>query len=131
MSGLFDRLQNEIESSEKEGGISPLDLADLSPLLRKIVRKMLREVEMTFDELWEYIQSLPEESQINQSELSKTMETLSKQGWAISMGESNDMRYKINLRRKPGSTLAKGIWSALDDKIEKRSKGDLETDSED
>ena len=130
MSGLFDRLQNEIESNEKEGGISPLDLVELSPLLKKIVRKMLREVEMTFDELWEFIQGLPDESQISQSELSKTMETLSKQGWAISMGESGNMRYKVNLRRKPGSTLAQGIWSALNDKIEKRTKGKLETDDE-
>ncbi len=38
MSGIFDRLQKRMEVEAQEGGISPLDLAALPPLLRKIMR---------------------------------------------------------------------------------------------
>ena len=44
MSGIFDRLQGQLSSQDDEGGITPLDLAELSPALRKIMRLMLREV---------------------------------------------------------------------------------------
>lgn len=44
MPGLFDRLDKEIKDRQKEGGISPLDLAGLPPALRRIMRVMLREL---------------------------------------------------------------------------------------
>lgn len=131
MSGLFDRLQNEIEGRETKGGISPLDLADFSAPLRKIIRLLLREVELSFDGIWQAVEAMPEEERMNENELGETLKNLTKQGWLISMGEEGSQRFKVNLRRKPGSNLAKGIWSALDAKIENREKSDPkeETDS--
>ncbi|MBW8009972.1 MAG: hypothetical protein FVQ83_01850 [Chloroflexi bacterium] len=130
MSGLFDRLQNEIEGREKEDGISPLDLAELSAPLRKIIRLMLREVELSFDRLWEALSGTEDGEQMSKDELGKMLETLAKQGWLISRGEKDRASYKVNLRRKPGSSLAQGIWSALDDKIEKREKADPKADGD-
>ena len=43
MPGVFDRLNKEIQDKQKEGGITPLDLAGLPPALRKIMRVMLRD----------------------------------------------------------------------------------------
>lgn len=128
MSGLFDKLQDEIEGRDKEGGISPLDLAELSRPLRKIIKFMLREVEQSFEGLWDAVTAMEEEDQMTRDELGKTLETLTKQGWLISMGEKGQMKYKVNLRRKPGSRLAQGIWNALDEKIEKREKADPKND---
>jgi hypothetical protein len=57
--GLFDKLNNQLQNREQEGGISPLDIAGLPPQLRKIMRLMLREVEMTYPQLREYNESQP------------------------------------------------------------------------
>jgi hypothetical protein len=35
------------------------------------------------------------------------------------LGEGAKAVYKVNLRAKSGSTLASGIWSALDGKLKK------------
>jgi hypothetical protein len=48
MPGVFDRLNKEIENKQQEGGITPLDLAELPPALRKIMRLMLRELQMNY-----------------------------------------------------------------------------------
>ena len=120
MTGLFDKLQNELENREDEGGISLLDLADLPLQLRKIMRFMLREVEVTFEHLWKHAESLPETEKMTRAELSGAIKTLTKQGWLVSMGEKDKTTYRVNLRRKPGSNLADSIWAALDEIIEQR-----------
>ncbi|HSK88713.1 MAG TPA: hypothetical protein VK880_10165, partial [Anaerolineales bacterium] len=60
MPGVFDRLQKEIENKGDEGGITALDLADLPPTLRKIMRLMLRELQLNYLQLTETIAALPE-----------------------------------------------------------------------
>jgi hypothetical protein len=35
----------------------------------------------------------------------------------MKIGEDERAIYKVNLRRKSGSTLASGIWKALDSKL--------------
>jgi hypothetical protein len=47
MAGAFDRLQKQIDEQRKHNGISVLDLADLPPALRKIMRLMLRQTRLT------------------------------------------------------------------------------------
>ena len=115
--GVFDRLNSKLEAREMEGGISALDLRDLPPGLRKVMRLMLREVEMTYPAIGEAMEAMPEAERLNRSELDQALEQLSKQGWLIKLGEER-ITYKVNLRRKAGSTLAQGIWNALDKRIE-------------
>jgi hypothetical protein len=124
MSGLFDRLQDEIENREGEGGISPLDLGDLPSQLKKLMRHMLREVEVPFDKIWEHIQTLPEDEQMTKDDLGAALSTLTNQGWIIALGEKDTVRYRVNLRHKPRSNLADNIWAALDDKIEARTESE-------
>jgi hypothetical protein len=59
MSGVFDRLQKEIEDKQKDGGITPLDMVDLPPALRKIMRVMLRRVQMSYPDLMEAMKGVP------------------------------------------------------------------------
>ena len=117
MSGIFDRLQKRMEVEAQEGGISPLDLAALPPLLRKIMRYMLREYEMLCSEICEWAQELPEAERPTQTDLDASLEILTKQFWLIRRGEGERVRYQANLRRKAGSKLAQGVWSALDSRI--------------
>ena len=117
MSGIFDRLQKRMEVEAQEGGISPLDLAAFAPIMRKIMRYMLREYEMLYSEICEWAQELPEAERPTRADLDAGLEILTKQFWLIRRGEGERVRYQANLRRKAGSKLAQGVWSALDSRI--------------
>lgn len=119
MAGIFDRLQRQIEDKQKEGGITALDLADLPPALRKIMRLMLRKLQMSYPQLCEVMDALPENERLTRTDLDQALESLSKQAWLIRLGEGQKAIYKVNLRPKSGSTLASGVWSALDEKLKK------------
>jgi hypothetical protein len=122
MSGIFDRLQKRMEAEAQKDGISPLDLQNLPPLMRKIMRYLLREYEMLYSEICQWASELPEEERPNQADLDQALETLSKQFWLIKRGEGERVRYQANLRRKAGSSLEKSAWNALDAKIAAASK---------
>jgi len=117
MSGVFDRLQKRMEIESQEGGVSPLELAKLPPLLRKIMRYMLREYELLYSEVVEWAEELPASERPIKDELDQALETLSKQLWLIKRGEGDRVRYQANLRRKAGVKLAQGTWSVLDERI--------------
>ena len=125
--GLFDRLQNQLDDRAKEGGISPLDLATLPPRLRKIMRMMLREIEMTYEELREATTKLPEADRLNDTELKDALENLTKQSWLLRVGQGEIVTYKVNLKRKGPSSLASGIWATLEDKMSSEDKDEKDS----
>ncbi|MBI5825594.1 MAG: hypothetical protein HZB18_16305 [Chloroflexi bacterium] len=122
MPGVFDRLNKEIKDKQQEGGITPLDLADLPPALRKIMRLMLRELQMTYPRLCEAVDEMPEQDRLTPDGLDDSLSMLTQQFWLIRIGEGEKAIYKVNLRRKEGSKLSAGIWSALDAKLKDRPK---------
>jgi hypothetical protein len=122
MSGIFDRLQKRMEVEAQKDGISPLDLQSLPPLMRKIMRYLLREYEMLYSEICQWAKELPEEERPSQADLDQALETLSKQFWLIKRGEGERVRYQANLRRKSGSRLDQSAWNTLDSKIAAASK---------
>jgi hypothetical protein len=117
MSGIFERLQKQMEVEAQKDGISPLDLKGLPPLMRKVMRHLLREYELFYPEICEWAEGLPEEERPTKTDLDQALETLSRQFWLIKRGEGKRVRYQANLRRKAGSTLDKSAWNALDAKI--------------
>jgi hypothetical protein len=119
MAGVFDRLQQHIEDKQKEGGITALDLTDLPPSLRKIMRLMLRQLRMNYSQLCDAMDKVPENERLSRVDLDSALDTLTHQSWLIRLGEGQDAVYKVNLRAKAGSTLASGIWSSLDDKLKR------------
>jgi hypothetical protein len=123
MPGVFDRLQKELKIREQVGGISPMDIADLPPPLRKILRLMLREIEMAYPVLCAAMAALPEADRMKQPDLDKALATLTKQGWLIRFGEEQLTTYRVNLRRKAGSTLGPGLWTSLRAKIDENKEG--------
>ena len=122
MPGVFDRLDKDIKSKQQEGGITALDLMDLPPALRKIMRLMLRELQMTYPRLCEAMDAMPEKERLTRDDLDSALSTLTQQFWLTHVGDGEKAIYKVNLRRKAGSTLASGIWSSLDDKLKGQSK---------
>jgi hypothetical protein len=122
MPGIFDRLDKDIKSKQQEGGITALDLVDLPPALRKIMRLMLRELQMSYPRLCEAMDAMPEKERLTRDDLDSALSTLTQQFWLTHIGDGEKAIYKVNLRRKAGSTLASGIWSSLDDKLKGQSK---------
>lgn len=122
MPGVFDRLNKEIKDKQEEGGITPLDLVDLPPALRKIMRLMLRELQMNYPRLCEVMDGMPPADRLSREELDSALNTLTEQFWLVRIGGGEKAIYKVNLRKKSGSTLAAGIWSSLDGKIKGQPK---------
>jgi predicted transcriptional regulator len=118
MAGVFDRLQNKIEDKKDEGGITALDLVDLSPSLRSIMRLMLRRLKMTYPEVCAAVDSMPEKQRMSHDEVKLALNTLTKQFWLIRLGEGDSAIYKVNLRAKAGSTLKTNIWASLGTKLD-------------
>jgi hypothetical protein len=119
MTGVFERLQKQLDAQRQEGGISVLDLAGLPPVLRKIMRLMLRQVRMKYIELVEAIEQLPENERMTTDDLDKALQNLTEQAWLIQIGAGKQAVYKVNLRRKAGSHLPETIWQNLDSKLKK------------
>jgi hypothetical protein len=117
MAGVFDRLQKQIEDKQGEGGITALDLADLPPALRKIMRLMLRELQLGYPELVEAAAAFPENEPLSRGDLDEALSTLTRQAWLVRVGDGAKAIYKVNLRRKAGSTMTGGIWNTLDSKL--------------
>jgi len=124
MSGVFDRLQQQLEIRKREEGISAIELTDLPPALRKIMRLMLREVVIKYTDLCVAIESMDAKSRLSRPELDSALSQLVEQNWLARSGEGEFINYRVNLRRKAGSQLSQDIWSALDSKIDHTKEPD-------
>jgi hypothetical protein len=117
MGSIFDRLRQQLEISKREQGISPIEIAELPPNLRKVMRLMLREVVMKHTELHKAVEAMDASGRLTSAELDAALAKLVEQNWLVRYGEGEFTSYRVNLRRKAGSQLGKDIWSALDGRI--------------
>jgi len=117
MNDLFDRLQGEIDNRNEGGGISPMDLLELPEHMRMIMRKMLRSRSMGKDEIIRFVSTWEEEKRVSKEDLEKSLNYLVDQGWLIELGEGEMLGYRVNLRRKKGSTLSDSLWGAINSKL--------------
>jgi hypothetical protein len=122
MTGIFDRLQRKIEDNKQGTGFAALDLAELPPALRKIMRMMLRELELNYPQLLEAMKATSREKRMSRTELNSALNTLTAQQWLIRVGEGEQAIYKVNLKRRSASSLPAGVWTALDAKLKDRPK---------
>ena len=122
MAGIFDRLQDEIEDKQGTGGITALDMAELSPALRRIVRLLLRETQMNYLHLRDAMDTLPVDQRLSHADLNLALNTLTQQYWLRRIGNDEHAIYKVNLRRRSGSSLPSGVWSTLDAKLKGKPK---------
>lgn len=121
---LYDRLTNKIgDDDEPSRGLTPLDIADLPAPQRKVMFSLLRDTKAATEGI--SIEQLSENLGKPEN-LPDTIAALMKSGWLIEIGEEN-RRYKVNIRRKRGSSLGFGIWTSLSDRItQKMSEFDVD-----
>jgi hypothetical protein len=113
MPSIFDRVQSAL--GNEPDGITPLDIVNLPDEQRRIMLWMLRDQEasvngVTLDSLMARLQNAP-------ADCRALLLDLSQNGWVIRTGEAPHERFKVNLRRKRGSTQGFGLWSILSDRI--------------
>ena len=116
--GVFDRLQQQLDVRKREEGISAIEIADLPPNLRKVMRLMLREVVLKYTDLCVELEAMPKVDRPTRRELDQALDVLVEQNWLIRYDEGEFISYRVNLRRKAGSQLDQDIWSALTNRID-------------
>jgi hypothetical protein len=94
-----------------------LDLAELPPTQRKIMRLVMRKVEISYADLCVAVEALPESDRLSQAELDQVLQTLGQENWLVRVEKDQLVTYKANLRRNPGSKETnkpkRNIWDVL------------------
>jgi hypothetical protein len=124
---LFDPSGDQPEQSEQDDGLAAVDLLELPAALYRIMRLMLRHVEMDFAQLWDMVEKLPEAERLTRAEVEEALHSLIEQRWLIKTDTANLTTYRVNFRRKIGNvrnaftprtkkdrSLPQRIWDALD-----------------
>jgi hypothetical protein len=123
MSRFLEWFQSD--ASTQGSGVTTLDLADLPSPLPRLMRLMLRRVEMTRAEISAEISQFPEADRLTDEELDEALSGLILHGWIARNDEQSEPLYRVNLRRKltaaaaaaaprrRAGALAQGIWESL------------------
>lgn len=114
MPGLFERLQAELGDDEPSG-VTPLEIADLPDSQRRILLWMLRDRSAAADGVGAV--GIRERMPDAPADCAQIVDLLAHSGWVIAMGEAPNVRYKVNLRRKRGSTSGFGLWSIINQRL--------------
>lgn len=122
MPTIFERLQHQLDIQKREQGISALELTDLPPTLRRIMRLMLRELVLKRGQIVTAIDAMPAANRMNAHELDSALKTLVEQNWLLTSGEGEFLSFRVNLRRKAGSALDTDIWTALNARMSRPSE---------
>lgn len=115
MAGLFDRLQDEINSREQPGGLSPVDLLDMPPTLAGIIKQIIRKNGMKLSEIAAALDQPPAETQ-------QALDKLVAKGYVRRVEVKQELWYKAHFGRKADKTLNQSVWAALDKVVEEEEK---------
>ena len=110
MAGLFDRLQSELETRQRMEGITTADLLDLSPELRRIINKVMRQREMSMAEIVFELDMKP-------SEARELLDTLVGKGYLRAFEMKGELHYKTFFAPKRARALPLNVWDTLSDKV--------------
>lgn len=108
--GLFGRLQDELDRRHREERLSPIVLLELSDDLRRLVQAIMREGELSTEEVASAVG-------LSKAEAEKLLPALEKRGFLTSREAGGSIRYKAKLVRRRGRQVPQSIWDALSDKL--------------
>jgi DNA-binding MarR family transcriptional regulator len=111
MASLFDKLQSEVEARQRVEGITPADLLDLSPELRRIINMIMRRRGMSPVEIVFELDMRP-------SEVRELLDTLVEKGYLRVFEVEGEQLYKTFLAHRRGHEATLNVWEILDGKTE-------------
>ena len=106
MTGLFNRLQDEIEARESGIGLSPIDLLDMPDTLADVIHRIIRNNGMKLEDIATELNQSPQDT-------AATLEQLVAKGYARRVTVKNEVWYKAQFGRKADKVLSLNIWSSL------------------
>ena len=107
-SGLFNRLQDEIEARDSGEGLSPIDLLDMPDAMASVINKIIRKNGMRLEDIAAELGQSPAETQ-------SVLGELVAKGFVRRIEVKNEVWYKAQFGRKADKVLSLSIWSSLDD----------------
>lgn len=117
MTNLFDELRKKIEQDAGKKGISAWELTQLPAHHRRIIRHILREVQIPYHELRHAMSALPATLRLEPHELDEALNRLTDEAWIIRMGQGQRTTFRVNLRHKRGSGLSSSMWEHLNRRL--------------
>lgn len=116
MPSIFDHLRQHVDR-DNPAGISPFDLTDLPEEQKRIMLSLLRnQGESPEGVARETLQSKLDGSLENFDTL---LNSLTQNGWIVTMGEPPNLRYRIRFRARRSQTTGYTLWSILFDRAPK------------
>jgi len=116
MTGLFNRLQDEIEARESQVGLSPIDLLDMPDELADVVNQIIRKNGMKLEDIATALGKSPEDTRL-------ALDELVEKGFARRVEVKKEIWYKANFGRKADKLLSSDIWAALDSVVADEENG--------
>jgi predicted ArsR family transcriptional regulator len=107
MSGLFDRLQDEIEANESGAGISPVDLLDLPQEIATVIKQIIRRNGMKLAQVAEALQKPP-------AEVQEMLDELVSKGSVRQVQVKGEIWYKARFAKKRSRSRTSDFWRTLD-----------------
>jgi DNA-binding MarR family transcriptional regulator len=109
--GVFGRLQSELDARTKAAGLSMADILALPDTPRSLVSWMLRQENVSLQELAARVGH-------DQATTQAIVADLVEQGFVREINLKGEHRYHVRLAPKKKRDLPADLWRALDQKLE-------------
>jgi hypothetical protein len=110
-SGLFGRLEQEIDAREKTPGLSMADIISLPDGLRRLVNWMVRERQVEAESAAAFIGE-------DVDSVRALLADMIEQGYVTEFEMRGETYYRVRLAARRGRDIPLDIWDCLDDKCE-------------
>lgn len=116
MDAIFSRLDNPSgdENEQKNNGVALSDLSHLPAEERKLIRYVIRNSGMTYNELVSALPDIYDDREISADEFSLHLKKAVADGYVIEEALSDGAVYRARLRRRERKPTLNGIFDALD-----------------
>ena len=114
-TGVFGRLQSELDAREKAAGLSMADILVLPDELRKLVNWMLRQEEVSLQQLAAHVGH-------DEATTHAMVADLLENGLVRELHLTGEQRYRVRLAPKRKRDLPADLWHALDQKLEQQGE---------
>ncbi len=124
--GIFDHIQQTIQTWEAQEGINPAELLELPPPVRRLMQHIMRQGELTGAAVAEFLGE-------SHAYAHAILNELLGKGYLEreSCREGTDWVYRVRFAHKRGREIPVGLWSALEQRAQSPSPPpDRENDDE-
>jgi hypothetical protein len=84
-------------------GFSTTDFLNTNPALNRMIKLFLHKRKMSYKEISEKIEALPEDKRLSREELDDTLKSLIEMAWLETTEEDGVLYYTVNMKSKIGT----------------------------